>query len=259
MTEEAHKQAVKDQFTKTAEEYAQWATVDAGSAKSDVAFFQPSPEDCALDVACGPGTLSLKLAALTREVVGIDLTDELLAIARRKAGEQHLQNVRFSSADVENIPFPAESFDLVVCGSALHHFPDPERVFREMHRVCRAGGRLGVIDIVSPEEEARAARALEIRRLRDPSHARALKPSEILQLFEALGLHSLRQKTETRAERFRPWAKTGGLTEGEPRYEKIKKLLESSIEGDRTGWKVRRVGDDLEFDRGYFYACGTKR
>jgi ubiquinone/menaquinone biosynthesis C-methylase UbiE len=259
MTQEAHKKAVKDQFAKTAEEYAQWATVDSGRAKSDVSFFAPNPTDRALDVACGPGTLSLKLAALTREVVGIDLTDELLAIAERKAREQGLANVTFSPGDVESLPFPAESFDLVVCGSALHHFPDPLKVFQEMCRVCKPGGRVGVIDIVSPEEPDRAALALEIRRLRDPSHARALKASEMLALFQEAGLLSVRQKAESRSERFRSWAKTGGIEEPNPRYEQLWKLFEGAIEGDGTGWKVRRVEGDLEFDRIYFYACGVKR
>lgn len=258
MTQEAHKQAVKEQFSKTAEEYAQWATVDAGSAKSDVGWFGPRPGDRVLDVACGPGTLSLKLAPLVREVVGVDLTDELLSIARRKAAEAGLSNVTFSPGDVDGLPFPDASFDLVVCGSALHHFPDPGKVFGEMARVCRPGGRIGVIDIVSPEEPDRAALTLEIRRLRDPSHAKALKPSEILGLFEAAGFRELRNKSALRSERFRSWAKTGGVEESDPKFQRLWDLFEGAIDGDRTGWNVRRVGDDLEFDRSYFYASGVK-
>ncbi|MDF1555862.1 MAG: methyltransferase domain-containing protein [Deferrisomatales bacterium] len=258
MTGESHKQAVKKQFAKTAQEYSQWATVDAGRAKSDVAFFLPSETDRTLDVACGPGTLSLKLAALTREVVGIDLTNELLAIAASKAREQGLTNVTFTPGDVEDLPYSAETFDLVVCGSALHHFPDPRKVFQEMGRVCKPGGRVGVIDIVSPEEPDRAALTLEIRRLRDPSHARALKASEILTLFREAGLLSLRHKAEFRSERFRSWARTGGIEEADPRYARLWSLYEGAIEGDGTGWNIRRVPGDLEFDRSYFYACGVK-
>lgn len=258
MAGDVHKAAVREQFSKTAEAYAQWATVDSGSAKSDVAFFEPGPRETALDVACGPGTLSLKLAPLSREVVGVDLTEELLSIAAQKGRDQGLANVRFQAGDVESLPFPNESFDLVVCGSALHHFPDAQRVFGEMNRVCRTGGKIGIIDIVCPEEDERAALTHRIRTLRDPSHARALKASEITALFEGSGLRSLRQKAVSCGERFRRWAKTGGVDEADPKYAQLRDLFEGSIEGNRTGWNVRRVDGDLEFDRIYFYACATK-
>lgn len=258
MDSQEHKKNVKEQFGRVAAEYAQWAIVDAGLVKSDVSFFEPRKTDLALDVACGPGTLSLKLAPLVAEVTGVDLTVELITIAEQKARDQGLPNTRFLTRDVEKLGFPDETFDLVVCGSALHHFQDPGKVFREMVRVCKRGGRVGIIDILAPEDDRKMELAHRIRCLRDPSHAQTLKASQMLGLFADAGLGQVFRRALARSERFRQWARTGGLEEGDPRYEEIRRLLEGSIEGDGTGWNVRRVGDDLEFDRSYFYACAVK-
>jgi ubiquinone/menaquinone biosynthesis C-methylase UbiE len=88
-----------------------------------------------LDVACGPGILSLKLAPHVKQVIGVDLTAELLYTSERKKNESQLRNRTFTRGDIEALGFEDESFDLVVCGSALHHFVEPAKAFQEMVRV----------------------------------------------------------------------------------------------------------------------------
>jgi ubiquinone/menaquinone biosynthesis C-methylase UbiE len=259
MNGKGHKRLVQEQFTKTAKEYSHWATEQSGNEKSDIIFFDPQPEDKALDVACGPGTLSLKLAPHVRQVIGIDLTDKLLSIAAHKKTDHYLTNIFFIRGDVEDLGFSKESFDLVVCGSALHHFTEPERVFQEMVRVCKRSGKIGVIDIVSPEDEDEFHFSLRIQRLRDPSHAGALKVSQIESLFRTFGLHSIHQRLMIRRQRFSQWAETAGLKPGDARYREIWDLLLDSTEGNRTGWNVKSIPEDLEFDRKVFYIYGIKK
>ncbi len=99
-----------------------------------------------LDAGCGTG--EFERLALARfpglRLVGIDVTQELLAIARRKLA--HAPHVRFNVAQAEALPSPADTFDAVVSASVLHHLDQPQRFIKECARVLRAGGRLVIVD-----------------------------------------------------------------------------------------------------------------
>lgn len=99
----------------------------------------------ALDVGCGTGFLSLELAARGHGVVGIDLAPAMLQAARDKAAPRGLA-VRFEAADAEQLPYPAQSFDLVISRHVLWTLPHPEAAIADWLRVLRPGGRLVVID-----------------------------------------------------------------------------------------------------------------
>ena len=103
------------------------------------------PALAALDIGCGPGFLSLELAARGHRVTGVDFAPSMLAIARRKASAQHL-DVQFEHADAEQLPFPPGAFDLVVSRHVLWTLPHPEAAIDEWIRVLRPGGRIVVID-----------------------------------------------------------------------------------------------------------------
>jgi ubiquinone/menaquinone biosynthesis C-methylase UbiE len=99
----------------------------------------------ALDVGCGTGFLSLELAGRGHRVVGIDLAPTMLELAGRKAKAQGLA-ARFETADAENLPYPAQSFDLVISRHVLWTLPHPEAAIDDWLRVLRPGGRLAIID-----------------------------------------------------------------------------------------------------------------
>jgi SAM-dependent methyltransferase len=98
----------------------------------------------ALDAACGTGRHSRHLADLGHEVVGVDLTMEMLGRARRQVPE-----AAFLEADLRHIPASDGSFDAIVCGLALAHVADLQGAIVELARVLRPGGRL-VISVLHP-------------------------------------------------------------------------------------------------------------
>jgi len=96
-----------------------------------------------LDLCCGPGTLTIPLARELNgagEVIGVDLADGMLEIARKAAGGRSLP-VRFQHMDAEQLQFPTASFDAAACGHGLHFLPNLGRGLREVRRVLKPKGR----------------------------------------------------------------------------------------------------------------------
>jgi ubiquinone/menaquinone biosynthesis C-methylase UbiE len=101
----------------------------------------------ALDIGAGTGVVALAAAdkvGRNGRVLGIDLSEGMLAVAAVKAGRAGLNHVRFEKMDAERLEIPDQSFDAVLSLYALLHFPHPATALREMHRVLRPGGVLAV-------------------------------------------------------------------------------------------------------------------
>jgi SAM-dependent methyltransferase len=108
------------------------------------------PGERVLDVGCGAGTDSLvaaQMVAPNGRVTGIDMTPQMLAKARRAAGEMGLDNVEFVEAEAEQLPFPDESVDVIVSNGVIDLIPDKDAVFSEFRRVLRPGGRIQLADV----------------------------------------------------------------------------------------------------------------
>ena len=89
-----------------------------------------------LDVCCGPGMLAAGALKRGAEAIGLDFSVEAVELARRL-----VPNGRFQQGDAQALPFPAASFDAVLCGYGVMHLPEPAAALREMLRVLRPGGR----------------------------------------------------------------------------------------------------------------------
>ena len=104
----------------------------------------------AADLGCGPGDLVLLLArkATPLHIAGVDLSDEMLDEAARRAEAAGLGGrVQFKKGDVARIPFPDQSLDLVVSSLSLHHWSDPASVLDEIARVLKPGGAFLIFDL----------------------------------------------------------------------------------------------------------------
>jgi ubiquinone/menaquinone biosynthesis C-methylase UbiE len=237
---------IQEQFTRTADVYARMRqTTDERGLDAIVAIADPKPEARALDVACGPGFLTLALARRCATATGFDATDAFLALAREEAKQRGQDNVRFQQGDAEALPFADGSFDLVSCRAAFHHFPRPERVLAEMARVTARDGRLVVADLLGSEEPEQARLHDQIEILCDPTHARALPASELLALFAAAGLSVARDIRSSMDYDLDEWISHGAPSE-DARAEIVSRM-ESALEDDRTGLRVRREEGVLRF------------
>jgi ArsR family transcriptional regulator len=101
-------------------------------------------------VACGAGALVVAVAPRVERAVGVDLSEGMLRIARSRvlaaADARRLANVEFVQGPSDALPFDDASFTALVCTTALHHFPDPQRSIDETARVLAPGGRLVIGD-----------------------------------------------------------------------------------------------------------------
>ena len=140
-----------------------------------------------LDVGTGAGHTALAVAPHVAEVVGLDLTPEMVASATALAGERGLTNVTFREGDATALPFADASFDIVTNRQSAHHYGDPAKATAESARVLRPGGVFVLIDTISPEDPALDTYLNCVELLRDASHVRDWRPSEWLRMLDAAG------------------------------------------------------------------------
>jgi len=101
-----------------------------------------------LDIGCGPGSITIGLARYVSpgETVGIDQAEEALQAARKRAADQSMPHVRFEKADVYELPFGDDEFDVVYAHQLLQHLADPVAALIEVRRVLRPGGYVAIRD-----------------------------------------------------------------------------------------------------------------
>ncbi|GIJ45496.1 hypothetical protein Val02_23820 [Virgisporangium aliadipatigenens] len=120
------------------------------TAENSAAYLLPHlrPGMSLLDVGCGPGTITVDLAARVApgRVTAVERTDAALDLCRAEAERRGTTNIDFVVADAHALDLPDESFDVVHAHQVLQHLQDPVKALREMRRVCRHGGVVAARD-----------------------------------------------------------------------------------------------------------------
>ena len=175
-------QAVQKEYAQLAAAYDRrwnvYVTATVGQTLNRAAL---QPGESLLDIGCGTGTLLHQLLPHRGRMVGVDTSDEMLAIARRKL----LETVALIPAIAEHLPLPEAAFDVVVSTSAFHYFPRPEIALGEMKRVLKSGGRLIITDWCHDYVTCQLCDFF-LQRF-NSAHSRAYRARECIALLRAAG------------------------------------------------------------------------
>ena len=140
--------------------------------------------DRLLDVGCGTGAAVRAAAEVVKRAVGVDLSPNMLAEARKRAAD--LPGVEFVEGDSENLPFEDGEFTAVLCTTSLHHYPRPDAAAREFARVLAPGGRVVIGDGTS---DAVVSKVFDfLARKFESGHVRLHRVDELRGLLENAGL-----------------------------------------------------------------------
>ena len=150
---------------------------DTSDVEKALAELKLRTNTAALDIATGNGHTAIYLAGKGMQVTASDISVAMLDQARKLAAEQNVK-VDFHEHPAEKLPYPDNSFGLITCRVAAHHFSAPEQFIREASRVLKTYGYLVLIDGTVPDDHIEAHEWMDtLERLRDPSHARFVSPN----------------------------------------------------------------------------------
>jgi ubiquinone/menaquinone biosynthesis C-methylase UbiE len=173
MTAQSIKDTVEQQFSPVADNYRTSTIHASGEDLPKMLAAVPlSGRELVLDAGSGAGHTALAFAPHVAHVTSVDLSPAMLAQGERQARERNLANVEFRQADVEALPFPDHSFDLIVSRYSAHHWPHPQQALSEFRRLLRPGGTFLLSDIVSYDDCTADTHLQTLEILRDRSHVR---------------------------------------------------------------------------------------
>ncbi|MEB0207258.1 class I SAM-dependent methyltransferase [Pseudomonas sp. CCC3.1] len=195
-----HSQVVQKQFGEQAAAYLSSAVhaqgTEFGLLKAELA---DKPAARLLDLGCGAGHVSFHVAALVKEVVAYDLSQQMLDVVSSAAADRGLNNISTVCGAAERLPFADGEFDYVLSRYSAHHWSDLGQALREVRRVLKPGGVAAFIDVLSPGSPLFDTYLQSVEVLRDTSHVRDYSAGEWLRQVNEAGL----QVRSTQRQRLR--------------------------------------------------------
>ncbi len=196
---------VRERFGARAQRYVESSTHASGEDLDTlVEWADPRPGEVAVDVATGGGHVALALARRDARVIALDLTPEMLEVARKHLESQHAV-AEYVVGHAGAMPFDDASVDLVTCRIAAHHFRDAGAFFCEAARILVPGGRLAFQDQALPDATTSACILDEFERVRDPSHRRSYSVDGWIAIVERAGLVVERGELFEKRHEFAEW------------------------------------------------------
>jgi SAM-dependent methyltransferase len=249
-------ETVQRQFGAVASAYAVSA-VHAGGPDLEalIAAAALTGHERALDLGSGAGHTALAVARNASEVIGVDVTPEMIAVATDLAAQRSIRNVRFELGDVTALSYPDGSFDLVTSRFSAHHYSDPTTALREAYRVLKPGGKFLLVDTIAPEEPALDTFVNAIEILRDSSHVRNWRGSEWVRMIEQAGFASVRTLSRT-VINLEGAAWTARMKTPPEKVAIIRQLFSEANTAQRAGFEIRE--DPWGFSQAVALVGGTK-
>jgi ubiquinone/menaquinone biosynthesis C-methylase UbiE len=248
-----HNQTIIDQFSKQAVPFANKPR-HLDLIETLVFMSSAASADEVLDVACGPGTVACAFAKSAKHVTGIDITPEMIKQAKLLQNETGLENITWHTGNVVPLPYPDEGFSIVLTRYSFHHFLEPRRVFEEMIRVCKPGGKVVVADVAVEPRNAEAYNSME--KLRDPSHVRALTKAELENLLKEAGLINISKGSYRVEVELEMQLNSSFPLPGDS--DKLRKIFRDDIGRDSLGVGARMAGGEIHFSYPIIVLAGEK-
>lgn len=250
-----HEDTVKQSFKKQAEKFATYHMSKAEYTDYLIERIGAKGNEHALEVAAGTCICGRALAPFVKDITCLDLTEEMLAQGKKLAEESRIENIYFQMGNAEDLPYEAETFDLVITRLSFHHFTDPEKPFQEMQRVLKKGGKMIVWDMEATEESLREIDD-KIEKLRDPSHTRILSREEFEKMFEKDFMLQCEESTLIPVN-LKSWME---LTDTPEDVQKeIVDLMKNDLAGgNKTGFSPYVKDSQIMFDHRWLLLIGIK-
>lgn len=200
-----------------------------------VAFARPRKGERVLDVATGPGFVGVEFAKRGLDVIGTDITVEMLTHAK-KLRRRNGATMELVLAEASHQPFRRETFDIALSRLAFHHMRDPAKAVESMRSLVKPGGRIVVADLVVSEDDGIADFHNRFERVRDPSHVRTLKLTEWKKIVRGLGLRLDRVGLSKVRLEVVEWANRAGFPN--ERIHELVDMLETAPESAKMSLNV---------------------
>jgi len=201
-----NKSLVQEQFGKTAATYLTSTPHALGkSLERLVSLTSPQKHWHGLDIATGGGHVAYVFAPHVARMWATDITQEMLDLVKAEAHKRGLANIRTAYAKAEALPFEDNSFDIVTCRIAPHHFDSIQEFLAEAHRVLKPDGLFAVVDNVVPQGSV-GDYVNAFERFRDPSHLRAWTMDEWRAALKSHGFAIVHEEQLAKKMEFKSWA-----------------------------------------------------
>lgn len=200
-----------------------------------------------LDVATGGGHTAIAIAPYVHEVLATDVTHEMLVEAKNHADKLGCANIKFEYSDATELPFGKETFDLITCRLAAHHFEDVPKFLSICNRLLKHSGILAIVDSHLPSDVG-GDYINEIQRLHDPSHVRCLSKEEWVSSVENAKF-SIQFLEEGKTKlKFNTWASRARVS-----VEVGNKLKKMMLTAPAEASKILEVDHSDESDLKFFF------